>query len=94
MKYTVRPGIVRVNICGAKLLVPDREASLACPQPMRLTMTGAVTWEYLAKGRPMEVIYKFYSIISKKTPEEIREKVDGYLATLCERGFLIAEDEP
>ena len=42
----------------------------------------------------MEVIYKFYSIISKKTPEEIREKVDGYLATLCERGFLIAEDEP
>ena len=93
MKYTVRPGVVLTDICGAKLLIPDREASHYCSEPMGLGLMGAIMWEFLTTDTPMDKIYLCYSILSKKKPEEVREKVDGFLAELCERGFLIAGEE-
>lgn len=89
MNYTTRPGVALVTVCGVKLLIADRKASEFCPQPLRLKISGAVIWGFLEKGR-MEDIDTFYSILSKKSPEEVREKVDGFLHDLCEKGFLIA----
>ncbi len=94
MRYKVRPGVVRAQICGAYLLIPDREASEACPYVQRINLLLSAAVEVLEKGQPMENIYTMYRILTKRPEEEIRQKVDRQLADLCDKGFLIrVEDE-
>lgn len=94
MKYKVRPGIVRADICGAHLLIPNREASEACPHVMSISLLTAGLWEGLSKSNSTENIYKLYKILLNKPDEEIRQIVDKQLLKLYEKGFLLqAEDE-
>lgn len=94
MRYKVRPGIVRAQICGVYLLIPDRAASEACPYIRRINLLLSAAVEVIEKGQPIEKIYTIYRILTKRPEEEIRQKVDRQLADLCDKGFLIrVEDE-
>ncbi len=89
MRYTIRPGVTAVSICGVKALIPDRQAAEYCLQPLRLKTMGAILWDCLEKGK-VEDAYKVYAILSKKNYEEASRKVDTFYAKLAEDGFLIA----
>ena len=93
MHYIVRPGVVRTQICGVYLLIPDRKASEACPGVQRINFLLSAAVEELEKGHPVDNIYSFYRILSKKPEEEVRSKIDGILADLCDKGFLIRMED-
>lgn len=94
MKYKIRPGVVFTEVCGSKLLVPDRRASEACPYIIRVPKLWAAHLQALSNGTPVEKIYRNHSIITKKSIEESREIVDQILAELANKGFIIPlEDE-
>ena len=93
MHYIVRPGIVRAKICGVYLLIPDRAASEVCPYVQRISLLVSAAVEVIEKGQPVENIYTIYRILTKKPEEEVRAKVDGLLADLCGKGFLIRVED-
>ena len=92
MRYVPRPGVVMTKVCGASLLVPNREASQACPHIVRLSGLLALDWNALAKGKELEILYKGHEILKRISYEEAVKEVDSSLAMLCEKGFLIAEE--
>ena len=93
MKYKTRPGIVLTNVCGASLLVPNREASVFCPYVIRLPLLWIIAWKALQKGDPIETICKALSILSNKSEEEAKIKLDEFLEKMSEKGFLIQEED-
>ena len=93
MTYKPRPGILFTKICNTHVLIPNREAQQACPKIIRLPLLWAATWEALAKNKPMEDIYHFHQILTRKPDEEIQQRVNGFLEQLCKQGFLIREEE-
>lgn len=93
MKYRTRPGIVVTKVCSSTLLVPNREASEHCPYVLRLPLLYACYWQAVSLGRPMETLYEGHALFTHKSEEECRQEVDRFLADLCEKGFLIAEED-
>ncbi len=93
MRYKTRPGVVKVQICGSYLLVPNREASEYCQGVVQLKMLQTMGWEVLEAGGPVKDVYKLFSIFMRQPEEEVRSTVDTFLSRLREKGFLIAEDE-
>ena len=93
MRYIQRPGIVKTEICGVSYLIPTRIASEECPRVLKLSLITAIAWEAVGKNKEQD-IYKVYGILSKKSEEEVQEKVEELLRGLSEKGFLIeAEDD-
>ena len=92
MRYVPRPGVVLTKVCGASLLVPNREASQACPHIMRIKGFLVLDWKALVNGKELEVLYKGHEVLKRISYEEAVEEVDSSLAKLCEQGFLIAEE--
>ena len=93
MKYRIRSGIVKAEICGSHYLIPTRKASEECSQILRLSLLTMASWELLEKHREQD-IYRVYEILTKKPADEVRETVDQMLSDLCAKGFLIeVEDE-
>lgn len=93
MHYVLRPGIVKTQICGVYLLIPNREASISCPNVRRMNLLLAATVEIIEKGEPIEKAYTVYEILAKKTPEEAKRIVNSNLEQLCESGFLIKVED-
>lgn len=93
MRYILRPGIVRTQICGAYLLIPDRMASEVCPHIQRLSIIMASAVEFIDKGEPYEKAYKISEILQKKSEEEAKDYIDTMCADLCEKGFLIRVED-
>ena len=92
MRYVPRPGVVLTKVCGASLLVPTREASEACPHIVRLPGLLALEWKALADGKKLEDLYRAHEIFKHISHEEAVKQLDAAMATLCEKGFLIAEE--
>ena len=93
MKYKVRPGVVKVQICGSYLLIPTRAAASSCKEIIQLKLLQTMGWELLSAGRPVDEVYKMFSIFTKKPEEENRRMVDTFLENLYEKGFLIKEED-
>lgn len=93
MKYIQRPGVVLTKVCGASLLVPNREASEFCPYVIQLPFLTAADWQALGNGRTVEMLYKGHMILRKMTMEEAAAEVDSELAVLCDKGFLIRVED-
>lgn len=94
MRYIARTGVARVEICGCFLLIPDRKASEYCEGVVPVKFLGAAVWGMLSNGKPIEDIYTFYRIMTRKEEDDVRRDVDAYLSSLCEKGYLIpVEDE-
>ncbi len=92
MRYQIRPGIVRTQICGAYYLIPTRKAAEDCPSIMRLSIFTASIWELMEKEREQD-IYRLYEVLTKKTAEESKEYVEKQLADLCAKGYLIEVED-
>jgi hypothetical protein len=97
-QYKVRPGIVKTEICGVRLLVPTRQASEACPGVLRLSMMTDFAWTLLCNtedpGEAVEKIRKVVALLSKAPDDVVIERVDRLLSGLCEKGFLIETEGP
>jgi|GEM_PF-5979965 len=93
MHYVLRPGIVRVSVCGVYLLIPNREASLSCPYVQRISIMAAAAIENIEKGLPVEKTYEMYRILSKQPENVVREKIDAMLHAFYEKGFLIRVED-
>ena len=97
-QYEVRPGIVKTEICGVRLLVPTRQASEACPGVLRLNMIADFAWTILCKtddpGEAVEKIRKVVALLSKAPDDVVIKRVERLLSELCERGFLIETEGP
>lgn len=93
MIYKIRPGVVLTNVCGASLLVPNREASEFCPYVIRIPLLWTVVWKALQKGDSSETICKALSILTNKSEEEAEIKLDEFLIKMSEKGFLIREED-
>lgn len=95
--YKIRPGIVKTEICGVRLLVPTRAASEECPHILRLNMIYDFTWSILTKAdgdEGVENVRKMIALLSKAPDDVVEEKVNQLLSGLCEKGFLIETEEP
>lgn len=92
MKYVLRPGIIRVKVCGVFLLVPNRAASESCPQIRRIGLLGSALIDKLESDESLDTLYEAYRIIKKTSAEEARKAVDDLLASLVDAGYLIAAE--
>lgn len=92
MRYKIRPGITRTNICGVQVLVPTRKASEACPSLMRLNLISSIVWETIEKDLPMEKAKQACKILLRKPDNEVDARVQKILDHFYEKGFLIREE--
>ena len=94
MKYILRPGVVRTSVCRIPFLIPDREAWEHCPYVQSISLPGAALIACIQNGESFDKAYNVCRILTRRTPEEARRRIDELAASLCEKGFLIAvEDE-
>ena len=89
MKYQPRPGVILVSICKTPVLIPTREAYSHCPRVQKLPLTWAILWDALSNGKPIEKVVEAYRLLSGKSEEEIREKLENICHALCEKGYMI-----
>lgn len=93
MHYQPRPGIVKTKICGVWVLIPSREAFDHCRTIQRLPLLWAATWDAICQGTPMEKSVEVHQILTKKTPEETRARIEAFCQELCKKGFLMEVPE-
>ena len=89
MKYVPRPGIVKVRLCGMNVLIPTREASAYCKTLQPLPMLWNATWDAFCKGSTIEKSVPVHVLITKKSPEECRSRLELFCKAMVEKGFFI-----
>lgn len=89
MNYKPRPGIVKVKLCGMNVLVPSREASAYCTSLYPLSTLWNATWEAFGRGTTIEKVVPVHALLTKKSPEECREKLEQFCRTMVEKGFFL-----
>ena len=92
MKYKPRPGIVMAKICDMNLLIPTRMAFSECQAMLRLPVIWALTWNLLVEEDD-EKIFQLHKILTKKTDDEIKERLDMFYKEMVEKGFMIVSNE-
>lgn len=92
MNYLPRPGIVQASICNMNVLVPSREAADVCHTILPLTLLGTFIWSGIQKDLPIEKVLEVCRIFSKKSDEELTERIETFCRTLCEKGFAIPRE--
>ena len=93
MKYKQRPGIVLTKICNYNVLIPARSAYPECTKVRQLPFIWAATWNLLSKDNPEEDIMQVHRILTKRSDEEIRERLERFYKEMYEAGFLIQADD-
>lgn len=89
MSYKIRPGVTRVNICGANLLIPTRAASIECPHVLRLGGLGSLLMGYVEGNLPRDLVVNLLSKMQKKPISDVEALIDTTLQDLCAKGYLI-----
>ena len=89
MNYRPRPGVILTKICDFNVLIPSRAAYPACATIRALPMLWAITWELLEKDETEDRILQVHRILTKKSDEEIRDRLESFCRELCGAGFLI-----
>ena len=92
MKYQPRPGVVLVNVCGVRILIPSRSASVHCKKICELPLIWAMTWTMISQGRPDRDIQRLHQIFTKQSDEETQKSLDDFCRRLETLGFLIPLD--
>lgn len=97
MTYRPRPGIVMIDVCGEKILAAERRLWAECPQIRVLKGPGVMLWDALDKGEEkLKAVVTLISMFSHSSSEEVWQRVDDFLQTLYNDGYLIRakEEEP
>lgn len=93
MNYKQRPGIVKIKLCGMNVLVPTREASACCQSLQVLPTLWSATWEAFGRGATLDAAVSVHSMLTKKSPEECRQRLERFCGNLVEQGFLMEVPE-
>ncbi len=93
MKYMQRPGIVLTRICNYFVLIPTRAAFSECSTVRQLSFLWAATWKLLSKDNSDEDIMQVHRILTKRSDEEIRDRLERFYKEMYEAGFLIQTDD-
>ena len=89
MNYKPRHGIVKVKLCGMNVLVPTREASAYCTTIQMLPTLWNATWEAFGRGTTIEKSVNVHVMLTKRTPEECRQRIEAFCKSMVEKGFFV-----
>ena len=89
MNYIPRPGIVRTEICGVKVLIPSRLAAKECASILPISFFGAVIWAGIETDQPIENVLRICRLLTKKSDEELIAGIEEYCAKLVEKGYAL-----
>ena len=93
MNYKPRPGIVKVKICGMNVLVPTREAAAYCTTLQVLPTLWSATWEAFGRGTTIDKAVPVFEMLTKRPPEQCRERLERFCRVMVERGFFLEVPE-
>ena len=93
MKYKQRPGIVLTQICGMNVLIPSRLAYPECQRVQKLPLLWAATWDLISHDKDEEDIFKLHRLLTNKTDEEIRQRLDEFFTVMCQKGYLFFDSD-
>lgn len=93
MNYKQRPGIVKVKLCGMNVLIPTRQASAFCTTLQALPTLWSATWEAFGRGATVDSAASIHALLTKKSPEACREKLERFCRSMVEKGFMIEVPE-
>lgn len=93
MQYKPRPGIVQAKICGLHVLIPSRVTYDHCKSIIRLPSLWAITYDLIQKGESDETIIRLHQVLTKKSEDEIRQRIERFCENLVEQGFMIREKD-
>lgn len=88
MKYRPRDGIVTTKICDMMVLIPSRAASEYCNTIQPLPLLWYLTWQAIIENKPFEILLKAHKILTKRTDDDIIERINKFCDSLCQKGFL------
>lgn len=92
MRYKIRNGLVIETVCGTSLLIATLEARKHCPYVMRLNEASAYIWKLLFEGKTLDEMTALAAKDFELSPAEARETLTGFLASLIEQNYLMAEE--
>ena len=93
MKYITNPDVVKTKICDTYLLIPLRACYKTCRSVNKLNPLWAMTWDSLASGHTFEDQITAHKILTKLPEETIRAKVQSFVDSLVEKGFIFVEED-
>ncbi len=91
MSYKIRPGIVRVQICGSDFLVATRPLQEELPGVKKIPKLWAACWAVMEKDRTDKEVVEAFAGLLGKTAEQVRSKLDPVFSKLEEQGYLLRE---
>lgn len=93
MAYKIRPGIVRVRICGKDLLVAKRSVWEECPRVRVIPKLWAACWAVMENDRTDQDVVAAFAGLLNKSEDEVRERFDKIFRTLYDENYLIKTEE-
>ena len=93
MAYKIRPGIVRVRICGKDLLVAKRSVWEECPRVRIIPKLWAACWAVMENDRTDQDVVAAFAGLLNKSEDEVRERFDKIFRTLYDENYLIKTEE-
>ncbi len=93
MAYKIRPGIVRVRICGKDLLVAKRSVWDECPRVRAIPKLWAACWAVMENDRTDDDVVTAFAGLLRKPENEIRERFAKIFRTLYDENYLIKVQE-
>jgi len=88
MKYIVRDGIVKMNICGVVFLTPTRKQSAYCSAIMPLNLFSTMIWNSFVKGKEIQEIYELFMKLNISS-DQAKQLVDKYIQDFIRNGYII-----
>lgn len=88
MTYKIRPGITLIEVCGAPILVAQREIWDDFPMIQPIPKIGAIVWRMLEIERPWNRVLYICSSLSRSTPEDSEPRLRSLCDSLVKEGFL------
>ncbi len=91
MKYNIREGILRRELCGETLLIATGDAKDACPFIKQLNDTAAYYWHLLEQGMDSAEMAAGAAKEYQLSEETILPGLRDFLKDLEEKNYIIAE---
>ncbi len=92
MRYQLRKGIVKTQICGVQMLLCTRAAAGDGPPVRHLNLLESFCVEACVKQMPEENLEKAFQILTKKEDAEIKQMISDICGKLVEETWLVENE--
>lgn len=92
MIYKPRDGVVLISVCGAKLLIPDRNASKYCKNGKRLSFLSLLVWTTIKENRDIDYPVSLLMELTHKSSDKCQSLVQKQIEQFLEGGFIVLKD--